>query len=322
MKRLMLLGAALVASLTIPLQSSAANPAAVACPQNTQAFSGSASTLVVPAGGYCAITNATITLDLILGTGAGVDLSHVSIGRDVLLGDGAGGGFVDTTIGRDMTGGDDAGAGIFDSSIGDDLSLHGGEGGADLANVRIGHDYLLSDGAGTHVERTTIGHDFAASQPSTVQTGKIGPDSPGGAVDVGHDVLIDGSPAGNPFVFDGICDLNVGHDMRVTNRTVTLGFGIASEGCKTFLGLPGNTIGHDLVVTGNTAASGFFGPSTLRIGDDRVAHDLIFSGNTAVPGGSLEVTNNVVGHDALCSSNTPSVTATEPNTAGHLNTCG
>ena len=321
MKRLMVLGAALAACLTVPLQSSAAAPGAVTCPQNTQAFSGSASTLVVPVGGYCAISNATIALDLILGEGAGVDLSQVSIGRDVLLGDGAGGGFVDTTIGRDMIGGDDSGAGIFDSSIGGDLSLHGGDGGADLANAQIGHDYLLSDGAGTHMERTTIGHNFVASQPSTVQTGQNGPDTPGGPVNVGHDVVIDGSPADNPFVFDGICNLNVGHDMRVTNRTVTLGFGIASAGCKTS-GLPGNTIGHDLVVTGNTAANGVFGPSTLRIGDDRVAHDLIFSGNIAVSGGSLEVTNNIVAHDALCSSNTPAVTATEPNTAGHLNTCG
>jgi hypothetical protein len=321
MKRLMVLGAALAACLTVPLQSSAAAPASVTCSQATQAFSGSASTLIVPAGGYCAITNATIALDLILGNGAGVDLSHVSIGRDVLLGDEAGGGFVDTTIGGDMTGGDDAGAGIFDSSIGGNLSLRGGEGGADLANVRIGHDYMLSDGAGTHMERTTIGRDFIASQPSTVQTGKIAPDTPGGPVNVGHDVLIDGSPAGNPFVFDGICDLNVGHDMRVSNRTVTLGFGIASGGCKSG-GEPGNTIGHDLVVTGNTAASGVFGPSTLRIGDDRVGHDLIFTGNTADPGGALEVTNNVVGHDALCSSNTPSVTAAEPNTASHLDTCG
>jgi hypothetical protein len=321
MKRLMALGAALAACLTIPLQGSAAAPAAVTCPQNTQTFSGSASTLVVPAGGYCAISNATITLDLILGEGAGVDLLQVSIGRDVLLGNGAGGSFVDTTIGGDVIGGDDSGAGIFDSSIGGDLSLHGGDGGADLANAHIGHDYLLSDGAGTHMERTTIGHDLAASQPRTVQTGQIGPDTPGGPVDVGHDVVIDGSPADNPFVFDGICDLSVGHDMRVTNRTVTLGFGIASAGCESS-GQPGNTIGHDLVVTGNTAANGFFGPSSLRIGDDRVVHDLIFSGNTAVTGGHLEVTNNVVGHDALCSSNTPAVTATEPNTAGRLNTCG
>jgi hypothetical protein len=302
MKRLIVLAATLGACLALPLSGSAAVPATTVCAQDTQAFTGSATTLVVPAGGYCAISNATIAQDLILQDGAGADLSQV-------------------TIGRDMVGGQDAGAGIFDTTIGRNLSLRGGDGGADLGGVRIGHDYLLSDGAGTLMERATIGHDFVASQPSTVQTGKIAPDSPGGPVNVGHDVVISGSPADNPFVFDGICDLHVGHDMSVTNRTVTLGIGIASFGCESS-GEGGNTIAHDLVVTGNTAASGFFGPSGLRIGDDQVGHDLIFSGNTAVPGGLLEVTTNVVGHDLICSGNSPAVTVTQPNSAGHLNTCG
>ena len=302
MKRLMVLGATLAACLAVPLQSSAGARAATTCPQDTQAFSGSASTLIVPAGGYCAITNATIAQDLILQDGAGADLSQVAIGRD-------------------MIGGGDAGAGIFDTSIGRNLSLQGGDGGADLGGVKIGHDYLLSDGAGTHMERTTIGHDFVATAPSTVQTGRIAPDSPGGPVTVGHDVLISGSPAENPFVFDGICDLTAGHDMRVTNRSVTLGFGIASAGCTSFLGLPGNTIGHDLVVTGNTAVPSRFG-SSLRVGDNHVGHDLIFSGNTGNDPGTLIVTNNVVGHDLVCSSNSQAVAVPDPNTASHLDTCG
>lgn len=302
MKRLISVVATLAACLVVPLTTSAAGPAATVCSQDTQAFSGSAATLVVPAGGFCSIANATIAQDLILQDGAGADLSHVTVGRDLL-------------------GGQDAGAGIADTTIGHNLSLRGGEGGADLGGVRIGHDYLLADGAGTNMERTTIGHDLVATEPSTVQSGKTAPDSPGGPVNVGHDVAITGSPAGHPFVFDGICDLHVGHDLSVTNRTVTLGIGIAAAGCRSG-GEPGNTIAHDLVVTGNTAASGFFGPSSLRIGDDRVGHDLIFSGNTAVPGGALEVENDVAGHDLLCSANSPAVTVTEPNTAGHLNTCG
>jgi hypothetical protein len=302
MKRLMVLGATAAACLVVPLAASSAAPASTVCSQATQEFSGSATTLIVPAGGYCAISNATISQDLILQDGAGADLSQVSVGRD-------------------MIGGADAGAGINDTTIAGNLSLRGGEGGADLAGVRVGHDYLLADGAGTHMERTTISHDFVASQPSTVQSGRNGPDTPGGPVNVGHDVRISGSPADNPFVFDGICDLHVGHDLSVMNRTVTLGIGLASQGCRSG-GEPGNTIGHDLVVTGNTAASGFFGPSGLRVGDNRVGHDLVFSGNTAVPGGTLEVTGNTVGHDLLCSGNSPAVTVTEPNTAGHLNTCG
>ena len=302
MKRLLVLGAALAACLAVPLASSAAAPSTTVCPQDTQAFSGSASTLVVPAGGYCAVTNASVALDLVLQDGAGADLENV-------------------TIGRDLTGGEDAGAGIFDTTIGRNLSLRGGDGGADLGGVKIGDDYLLADGAGTHMERTTIAHDFVATEPSTVQTGKIAPDSPGGPVTVGHDMLINGSPADNPFVFDGICDLHVGHDMRVTNRSVTLGFGIASFGCIAFEGRPGNTIGHDLVVTGNTAVASPFG-SSLRIGNNRVGHDLIFSGNTGNDPGTLVVTDNVVGHDLLCSNNSQSISVFGANVAGRLNTCG
>jgi len=301
MKRLLVLGAGLAACLAAPLGSSAA-PAATRCPQDTQTFSGSATTLVVPAGGYCAIEDASIALDLVLQDGAGADLENV-------------------TIGRDLTGGQDAGAGIFDTSIGHDLSLRGGDGGADLGGVKIGYDYLLADGTGTHMERTTVGHDFVATDPSTVQTGKVDPDSPGGPVTVAHDMLLSGQPADNPFVFDGMCDLRVGHDMRVTNRSVTLGFGIASFGCIAFEGLPGNTIGHDLVVTGNTAVSSPFG-SSLRIGNDTVGHDLIFSGNTGNDPGTLIVTDNVVGHDLLCSNNSQAVVSFGPNVVGHLNTCG
>jgi len=300
MKSLMAVGA-LAASLALPLSGSATPGAAAVCPQDTQTFSGSASTLTVPAGGFCAISNATIEQDLLLGDGAGADLHDVSIGRD-------------------LVGGADAGAGIFDSTIGRDLSLHGGDGGADLAGSSIGHDYLLFDGAGTHMERTTIGHDLVATAPSTVQSGMNERDSPGGPVTVVHDVLISGSPAGNPFVFDGLCDLRVGHDLRMTNRSVTLGFGIASTGCSA-VGLPGDTIDHDLVVTGNTAVSSRFG-SSLRVGDDHVGHDLIFAGNTGNDPGTLIVTNNVVGHDLICSANSQPITVIDANTAGHRNTCG
>jgi hypothetical protein len=48
----------------------------------------------------------------------------------------------------------------------------------------------------------------------------------------------------------------------------------------------------------------------------------VFTGNTAAPGNSLEVTGNVVGHDAICTSNPPAATATVPNVAGHRSTCG
>lgn len=108
--------------------------------------------------------------------------------------------------------------------------------------------------------------------------------------------------------------------MGVTDRMVTLGFGIAVFSCRSN-GVPGVTVAHDLVVTGDTAVASPFG-SSLRVGDDHVGHDLIFSGNTGNDPGTLILTNNVVGHDLLCSSNSQALTIYDPNTAGHLNTCG
>jgi hypothetical protein len=176
---------------------------------------------------------------------------------------------------------------------------------------------LLGEGGEMHMELTAIGHDFSASKPVTVQTGHNSPDSPGGPVTVGHDFAIDGSPA-EEFVFDGLCDLRIGRDLSVTNRTVTLGFGIGSNCVAN--GSHANTIGRDLVVTGNTAAVGFFGPSSLNVNDNHVGRDLVFANNTAT--GILEVSRNVVGRDASCSANNPAVTVNGPNTAGRSNTCG
>jgi hypothetical protein len=58
----------------------------------------------------------------------------------------------------------------------------------------------------------------------------------------------------------------------MTHRSVTLGFSIGDEEACAGNDSPPITVGHDLVVTGNTA----------------------------VPGGYLEVSDNRVGHDAIC----------------------
>ncbi len=127
-----------------------------------------------------------------------------------------------------------------------------------------------------------------------------------------------------PVVFDGMCNLIVGHDLRVQNREVTLGIGLGNICAGN--GEPANTVGHDLVVTGNSALAGFFGPSSIEVGANRVGHDLVFSHNTAVtPGGFLSVADNTVGHDAVCTANDPAPTKQPgdgPNLAGHSNSCG
>jgi hypothetical protein len=284
MKKILVLAAACTACLLLPFQSSAAAPADVTCSQDTYFFSGTARNLIVPDEGFCEISGATITHDLVVGEDAGADVSDTTIGHDAHLGRYA---------------------------------------ELDAATTAIGHDLAATGVNALHLERTTIAHNLVASQPVTVQTGRNSRDNPGGTVSIGHDLLIDGSPPDEDFVFDGMCALAVGHDMKVTNRAVTLGMGIG-DNCAG-KDLPDNTIANDLVVTGNTALAGFFGPSAIEVGNNHVGNDLVFKGNTAAPGGRLEVADNVVGRDAICASNDPAPSwdaGDGPNSAGRRNTCG
>ena len=261
---------------------------AAAAPGNvtcTDFFAGTVYDLTVPADNFCELAGATITHDLIIGSDAGV-FAHDGV------------------------------------TIGHDAIVQANGAFLEATHTTIGQDLITQTGASLHLGNTTIGRDLAASQPQTVQTGEAGGES--GPVKVGRDVVISGSPA-LPFVFDGICDLTVGRDLRETGRSVTLGLSIGDEEACAGNGEPPVTVGHDLVVTGNSALSGFFGPSSLDVGNNSVGHDLIFSGNTAVPGGYLEVSDNSVGHDATCADNSLALSADDPgdgpNLVGHTNTC-
>jgi hypothetical protein len=160
-----------------------------------------------------------------------------------------------------------------------------------------------------------------ADQPNTVQTGAISPTDKG-HVQVGHDLIVTGSP-GPPdttaFVFDGMCDLTVGHDLSVTNRWVTLGIGLGDICIRN--GEPPVTVGHDLVFSGNDALNGYFGPSTLEVGNVTVGNALIVTGNSAT--GYLEVADNVVAGNATCLNNSPAASLPEsvdgPNHIGGTN---
>jgi hypothetical protein len=314
-------GVVLAACLLVPLAGTAAGPRDATCPQDTQTFTGTARDLTVPAGGFCVITGATITHDLLQEAEAGAEVTGSSIGHDVVFADFAGADITDTTVGHDIVAaGEDSGAGIASSTIGHDFVGRGEFSGAEILETTIGHDVLLlGAGGGVHMESVTIGHDFVASKPQTVQTGHNGRFTPGGPVKVGHDFVIEGAPD-LPFVFDGLCNLTVDHDLRITDRSVNLGMGVGSNCVAN--GQQSNTIGRDLVLTGDSAASGFFGPSSINVVGNHVGRDLVFSGNTAVPGGLLEVSGNVVARDATCSANSPAVTVNAPNSAGRSNTCG
>jgi len=270
-------------SLIFPLAGSAGAPGTVTCPQDTQSFSGTAFDLIVPEDGFCTVTNATITHDVILQDDAGIQASQTSIGHNL------------TT---------------------------GADGDVRLSQVRVGHDVNGGSDTDYHLELTTIGHDLVAFEPLTVQTGRNSANSPGGPVNVGHDISITGSPDGEDFVFDGFCNLTVGHDLRITNRWVTLGMNVGDT-CSG-RGVPAIGVGHDLVLTGDSALPGFFGPSALEVGGNNVGHDLVFTGNSAVPGGYLEVADNTVTGDAVCASNTPAPSRDAgdgPNSVGGSDTC-
>lgn len=270
------------AFLAAGLQGAAAgSDGTTVCDQNTQTFSGRTTNLIVPIGGYCAVDHATITQDLVVQNGAGTDVTNSSIGYDETLGN-------------------DSGATLGNSTVGH--------------NVKVGFDGFFG------AALATIGHDVIATHAGSIQVGNTGPppDGVNGRVTVGHDFVVNGSPGppdpGN-FIFDSVCDLGVGNDLLMTNRWVTLGFtiGDSTPPFSPCIGRQPVTVGHDLVVMNDTALSGFFGPSSLEVGDIRVGNDATFSGNSAVSGGSLEFNDNTIAHDATCSRNTPSITGDLPD---------
>ena len=117
MKRAHLAGAAvaaLAACLLVPFAGSAAGPPDVVCPQDTMTFTGTAHDLIVPAGGYCAVTGATITHDLILQDGAGADVRARASAATSSSANEAGAAIVDSTVGHDIVaGGTDSGADVI-----------------------------------------------------------------------------------------------------------------------------------------------------------------------------------------------------------------
>jgi hypothetical protein len=267
------------AFLAAGLQGTAAgSDGTVVCDQNTQAFSGQTTNLIVPVGGYCAIDHATITQNLVVQNGAGADLTNSSVGYDETLGNDSG-----TTLGN--------------STVGHD--------------VHVGFNGFFGSGL------ATIGHDLIATHAGSIQIGSTGPPPDGfsGLTTVGHDMVVNGSPGppdpGN-FIFDGICNLSVGNDLVMENRWVTLGFTIGDAGHPPCFDDQPVTVGHNLVVTNNTTLVGFFGPSSVEVGDIQVGNNATFSGNTAALGGNLEFNDNTIGGNATCVRNSPSISGNLP----------
>ena len=248
----------------------------------TDVFAGTATNVIVPHDNFCDLSGATVTYDVIVEHDAGLFAEGLTVGHDIRLAQG-------------------------------DFS--------ELGGTTVGHDVTMGRGGEIHLERTTIGGSLDALAPDSVQTGGNGPDTPGGPVRIAGDLTINGTPDSD-FAFDGLCSLNVGHDVRIVNRTVNFGIGFG-DNCS---GRQQNTVGHDLIFSNDSAEIGFFGPSVIEVGGNTVGHDLVFTHNTADPGGYLEVSDNQVAGNAICEANSPAVGSPEssdgPNIVAGKNTCG
>lgn len=271
------------AFLTVPLVSIQGAAAGNGTVTCTDAFGGTAVNVIVPHDNGCDLSGATVTHDVIVERYAGLSAEGLNVGHDISLAQG-------------------------------DF--------AELGGTTVGHDLTMGRGGEIHLERTTIGGSLDALAPDSVQTGRNGPDSPGGPVRIAGDLTITGTPDSD-FAFDGLCSLNVGHDVKIVNRTVNFGIGFG-DNCGG--GELPNTVGHDLVFTNDSAVSSFFGPSPIEVGGNTVGHDLVFTHNTADPGGYLEVSDNHVAGNAICEANSPAVGSPEPSDGPNIvagkNTCG
>jgi hypothetical protein len=187
-----------------------------------------------------------------------------------------------------------------------------------LMGATITHDVIVEENGFLNAESTTIGHDLIATKPSAVGTGDA--NDVVGPVSIGHDVIVRGGltdQLGNHTCCVDFADTTVGHDLRLTGLLVDFEIGVGLGPDPTF---EGNTIGHDLVVSGNTTGICCgFGP--ILVGGNKVGHDVRVTDNTTAGGdfGFISVFQNQIGHDAICSGNSPAVTR---NTQGQLDFLG
>lgn len=122
-----------------------------------------------------------------------------------------------------------------------------------------------------------------------------------------HDLIVEQNAA------LAVENTSIGHDLTGNQpQNIETGFGGGNPGPV--------TVGHDVRIEGSDAPNGI----AYDICETSINHDLIFQGNTAT--GDTDVSDNTVGHDARCASNTPAASKDGPedgpNQAGHSNTCG
>lgn len=221
------------AALAFVLQGSAAAPASVLCgsTEENSFFTGTTGNLVVPAGGECTVANATITKDIVLGSG------RLNIAA--------------TTIGHDLKGSQPRSvqtSGVFTPDgeyvagpvyVKHDIRLEGSPGpifAHDLCDLHVGHDFVIT---GQQLNFGMTVGDTDSDEGCSLASGTTGRSNT-----IGHDLIVtDNAALANPFFPSGldIGNNRVGHDLIVEGNTATGSLEVAD-----------NVVGHDALCSGNT----------------------------------------------------------------------
>jgi hypothetical protein len=248
------------------------------CDQNTQAFSGTTTNLIVKIGGYCAIDSATITGNLVVQNGASTDVTNSSIGYDETIDGDSSDTLTNSTVGHDVKVQFNSQLVTGLATIGNDLiATH-------ASSIQIG-------GTGGH---TTVGHDVNINgSPGPAQKADFAFDSLCD-LSVGHDLLMTNRWVNFGFTIgDGCGPVTVAHDLVVMND--------AALGSRHFgpseLDVGNVQVGNDATFSGNSALPGGY----LEFNDNTIAGNATCSKNTpSIAGDAVDGPNTVGGTNNGC----------------------
>lgn len=214
---------------------------AASATQCTGLFAGTATDIIVPAGGFCVLEGATVKHD-------------VTVMQDAVF-------FADnTTIGHDVI-----------ATAPQQFAL--GYGGVTPGPVTVGHDVVVRgsdapNGQYADVCDTKIGHDLKMTGLVVQEEVEVGDTefcnlAPAPPVSVGHDATISGNTVGTAgFGFVDVGNNTFGHDLTVSGNTL-------QSGSTGWIDISDNTVGHDATCSGNNPPPSKDGPDD---GPNAVAH--------------------------------------------------
>jgi len=238
-KHALALAVTCAAVMATALHGSAAGPAVVTCgaTDDTSFFTGTARNLIVPAGGFCTVANATIKHDVILqAPRAHLFIAASRVGHDI---DASSPGQIQTSNVETPDGQTILGP----TEVKHDFLIKGSPGpifAHDLCDLHVAHDFVV----------TGAQLNFGLSIGDTDSDEGCSTDAADGRSNtIGHDLVVTNNAAlSNPFFGPSGIDVGnnkVGHDLIVNGNTATGNLEVSD-----------NVVGHDALCSGNGPAPG------------------------------------------------------------------